>query len=81
MQPLYLPDGRLMCEICKSTYSSRGTWKIHCDTVHGPAEYFQCRLCNAVIKHKVYFRKHITLKHFKGGNGLVKNYAIRVRPS
>ena len=73
-----MPDGRILCQLCDSTYTNRNTYKIHHETVHMPAEYYKCRLCCAVIKHKVYFRKHISIKHFKGGNNLIKNYAIKV---
>jgi len=78
IEPVRLPDGRILCPYCNIVYSSRGTYKIHFDTVHMPAELFKCRLCQVVIKHKHYFRKHITTKHFKGGSNLLKNYAIKI---
>ena len=68
------------CSICKCGYRSKATLKTHHDTVHGTeAEYYRCVICSQVIKHKVYFRKHISVKHFKGGYDLVKNYGIRVK--
>lgn len=73
-----MPDGRILCTICNTTYTRWSTYKIHYGTVHMPAEYYKCRLCGLIIKHKVYFRKHISVKHFKGGNNLIKNYAIKV---
>jgi len=77
IEPVRLPDGRVLCAYCNTAYSNR-TYKIHFETVHLPPEIFKCRLCEATIKHKHYFRKHITTKHFKGGNNLLKNYAIKL---
>ena len=74
-------SGGYFCSICRTSYSTKGTLKIHYDTVHGEAEYYQCTLCEQVIKHKVYFRKHISMKHFKGGSDLVKNYGRRMTSS
>jgi uncharacterized C2H2 Zn-finger protein len=79
VEPVRLPDGRVLCPYCNTVYSNWGTYKIHSDTVHqAEPEYFQCRICSMTIKHKVYFRKHITTKHFKGGKDLIKNYALSV---
>ena len=66
IEPVRLPDGqRILCPYCNTVYSNWQTFKTHYETVHQPAEYYKCRLCNTTIKHKVYFRKHITTKHFK----------------
>jgi hypothetical protein len=79
IEPVRLPDGqRILCPYCNTVYSNWQTFKTHYETVHQPAEYYKCRLCSTTIKHKVYFRKHITMKHFKGGKDVIKNYAIRV---
>ena len=81
VEPVVFPDNRVLCPYCNTVYSSSKTFKIHYETVHQPAEYYQCRICNETIKHKVYFRKHITIKHFKGGKDLIKNYALLVSKS
>jgi len=79
LEPVRLPDGqRVLCPYCNTVYSNWQTFKTHYETVHQPAEYYKCRLCNTTIKHKVYFRKHITMKHFKGGKDVIKNYAVRI---
>ena len=78
---MILPDGRHCCPLCQTFYTNKNSFKMHCETIHGPEEYFKCRLCDAIIRSKAYFRKHISQKHFKGGQKLCQTYGIRVNKS
>ena len=81
IEPIIIPDGRYCCPLCQSYYTNKASFRMHCQTIHGPEEYYKCRLCSAVIKSKAYFRKHISQKHFKGGQRLCQTYGIRVNKS
>jgi len=72
-------DGNgFQCTLCGAILTQKSVAKTHVLRMHITPEYYQCNLCYETIKHKFYFRKHISEKHFKGGKNLIKNYALLV---
>lgn len=72
-------DGNgFQCTLCGKIMTQKSVGKTHVLRTHITPEYYQCNLCYETIKHKFYFRKHISEKHFKGGKNLIKNYASLV---
>jgi hypothetical protein len=80
-----LQDGRAKCELCGSVYSNHGTAKMHVIRMHLVPELFRCTLCQAIIRHRLDFAKHINRKHnIRGVRGLIETYAMELsskRPS
>ena len=68
------PDGRTRCLDCNSTFKSNKTGKQHVETTHMPQYHYQCLICKAVIRGKLYFIQHVGRKHFRGGEKIAQNY-------
>ena len=71
---LQIPDGRVMCRQCNSWFKSVKTGRQHVRMAHFPQEFYQCLICNHVVKGKLYFVQHVGKKHFKGGEQIAQNY-------
>merc|ERR1712088_741306 len=56
-------DGRGQCVICGQWYSNTGVAKVHVERMHLKPRLFQCKICQAVIRHKLDFAKHVNRKH------------------
>lgn len=75
-------DGRAQCIVCGSMYSNQGVARMHVIRMHLEPELFQCVICNAVIRHRLDFAKHVNRRHgIKGAKNIVKSYGIPVRSS
>jgi len=73
------PDGSSQCTFCGSIYLSYGSTRQHIVRLHLVPERFQCKICNAVIKHRLDFCNHIIRKHkMKGTKNVLQEYAIPI---
>ena len=73
-------DGRGQCVICGQWYSNTGVAKVHVERMHLKPRLFQCKICQAVIRHKLDFAKHVNRKHkIVGAKDIIKHYAHRVQ--
>ena len=73
-------DGQGQCVICGHWYSNPGVAKVHVVRMHLKPELFQCKICQAVIRHRLDFAKHVNRKHkIVGAKDIIKNYSNRVQ--
>lgn len=77
----YTPDqGRVRCITCNTLFKNATTARQHVKLAHQPQEWYECCLCKAVIRGRLYFSQHIGKKHFKGGTKVVESYGKLVQP-
>ena len=76
-----LPDGRgARCVTCNTLFKTVHTARQHIKLRHGPQEWYECSICKAVIRSRLYFSQHISKRHFKGGTQVVESYGKLVPP-
>ena len=70
---------RFGCSICGSILSAMSAARTHIIQKHVAPEYFKCSICEATIKHRQGFSKHINRMHqMTGGKDYVKMFGTKV---
>ena len=71
--------GRCRCIPCDRVFSSWTTGRQHLEILHPDnPEYYECNICQKVIKSKRLFRNHIGSKHKIRGRNIVSYYGRQV---
>ena len=70
----YIPDGRVRCVSCNDLFKNINTARQHVKLRHTPQNWYECSICKAVLRGKLYFSQHFSKRHFKGATKVVENY-------
>ena len=72
-------DGKFECSLCGNILCRMTVAKSHIIRMHITPEYFKCSICEATIKHRQAFSKHINRSHhITGGKDYIKMYGTKV---
>ena len=79
LERLPFGNGRCRCIPCDRLFSSWTTARQHLEILHPDnPEYYECTICQKVIKSKRLFRNHIGSKHKIRGKNIVSYYGRQV---
>ena len=70
----YIPDGRVRCVSCNDLFKNISTARQHVKLRHTQQDWYECSICKAVLRGKLYFSQHFSKRHFKGATKVVENY-------
>ena len=63
------------CNACHMIFKSPPNCRAHVVRAHGPPVFFQCKICDKVVKGSSMFRDHTQKRHGVRGVNIVENYA------
>jgi len=70
----YIPDGKVRCVSCNDLFKNINTARQHVKLRHTPQNWYECSICKAVLRGKLYFSQHFSKRHFIGATKVVENY-------